>query len=102
MVCKRIPRGKVATYGLLAKAVKSHPRAIGQALRHNPYAPIVPCHRVVAGTLEIGGFGGQWGEQCENAVKKRNMLMEEGVGFDGFKIDGHQYVVDEDELGEKE
>ncbi len=31
-----------------------------QALRRNPHAPVVPCHRVVAATLELGGFSGSW------------------------------------------
>eukprot|EP00803_Ostreobium_quekettii_P004025 evm.model.scf_590.6 EVM.evm.TU.scf_590.6 scf_590:31886-32251(-) len=94
-VCKRIPKGKVATYGMLAKAVGSCPRAVGQALRNNPYAPRVPCHRVVAGTLQIGGFGGQWGEDQPNIAKKKKMLMEEGVAFDGFKVAGLDYVAED-------
>lgn len=34
-----------------------------QALRRNPYAPEVPCHRVIAASLDLGGFSGQWGAQ---------------------------------------
>lgn len=63
-VCKRIPRGKVATYGQLAKVLGSAPRAVGQALRRNPYAPVVPCHRVIAASLELGGFSGSWVCAC--------------------------------------
>jgi O-6-methylguanine DNA methyltransferase len=46
--CQLVPAGQVTTYGALALAVgcKSS-RAIGNALRHNPYAPRVPCHRVI-------------------------------------------------------
>ncbi len=58
--CKRIPCGKVATYGQLAQILNSAPRAVGQALRRNPYAPVVPCHRVIAASLELGGFSGSW------------------------------------------
>ena len=46
----QIPEGKVATYAALAKALKSSPRAVGGALRSNPFAPEVPCHRVLAST----------------------------------------------------
>lgn len=37
-----IPEGYVTTYGAMAKVLNSSPRAVGQALRHNPFAPIVP------------------------------------------------------------
>jgi len=132
-MCSAIPHGKVSTYGAMAKALQSAPRAVGQvtpcpelsalmyssstdtlrltkdwfqqdyislhtcgktlrgplahikqkvlrssrwchltrpdylgelldlqALRRNPFAPEVPCHRVVAANLELGGFGGDW------------------------------------------
>lgn len=61
--CKAIPRGKVATYGQLAALLNSAPRAVGQALRRNPFAPIVPCHRVITSSLELGGFSGSWVRQ---------------------------------------
>ena len=53
-----VPRGRVTTYGALARVLKTSARAIGQAMRRNPYAPEVPCHRVVAAVGSIGGFGG--------------------------------------------
>lgn len=59
-VCSAIPKGKVSTYGALSQVLKSSPRAVGQALRRNPFAPQVPCHRVIASTLELGGFSGTW------------------------------------------
>ncbi|GMH40608.1 hypothetical protein BSKO_08512 [Bryopsis sp. KO-2023] len=100
-VCKKIPKGKVATYGLLAGVIGSSARAVGQALRNNPYAPVVPCHRVVASTLEIGGFGGEWGEACEKVQRKREILMEEGVAFQGFKVRGQEFIVDPSLLGDE-
>ncbi|WP_297438625.1 methylated-DNA--protein-cysteine methyltransferase [Thermococcus sp.] len=45
---KRIKRGNVITYGELAKALGTSPRAIGGAMRRNPYPPVVPCHRVIS------------------------------------------------------
>ena len=53
-----------------------------QALRRNPFAPAVPCHRVIAASLELGGFSGSWGVGCANVQKKRRLLAEEGVAFD--------------------
>jgi methylated-DNA-[protein]-cysteine S-methyltransferase len=47
---QQIPEGKVATYATMAKALNSSPRAVGGALRNNPFAPEVPCHRVLAST----------------------------------------------------
>ena len=53
-----------------------------QALRRNPFAPVVPCHRVIAASLELGGFSGSWGVACATVQKKRRLLAEEGVRFD--------------------
>lgn len=79
--CSMIPKGKVSTYGSLAAILKSSPRAVGQALRRNPFAPEVPCHRVVSSSLQIGGFNGTWGKTTQVASKK-DMLLSEGVMFD--------------------
>jgi methylated-DNA-[protein]-cysteine S-methyltransferase len=84
--CKRVPAGKVTTYGSLAKVLNSSPRAVGQALRRNPYAPAVPCHRVVAASLELGGFSGSWGAATPNVQRKKAMLEGEGVKFDGQRV----------------
>jgi methylated-DNA-[protein]-cysteine S-methyltransferase len=51
-------------------------------MRRNPFAPIVPCHRVIAASLELGGFSGSWGLACESVQKKRRLLAEEQVPFD--------------------
>ncbi|KAL3157705.1 hypothetical protein ABBQ32_012138 [Trebouxia sp. C0010 RCD-2024] len=80
-VCSAIPKGKVSTYGSLAAMLKSSPRAVGQALRRNPSAPEVPCHRVVSTSLNIGGFNGTWGDPMQ-VKQKREMLLQEGVLFD--------------------
>jgi O-6-methylguanine DNA methyltransferase len=47
---KQIPEGKVTTYAAIARALDSSPRAVGGALRVNPFAPEVPCHRCIAST----------------------------------------------------
>lgn len=55
----RIPRGKVTTYARLAKALDSRAyRAVGMAMNRNPYAPAVPCHRVVGADGRLTGYGG--------------------------------------------
>ena len=79
---KTVPRGRVTTYGLLARAVGcGSPRAVGQALRNNPFAPEVPCHRVVRSDLTIGGFEGRAGGGPVR--KKKALLLAEGVPFAG-------------------
>jgi O-6-methylguanine DNA methyltransferase len=53
-----IPTGYAATYGGLAKVSGTGPRVAGHACATNPFPPIVPCHRVVARDLSLGGYGG--------------------------------------------
>jgi len=79
----RIPRGKVTTYGLIAKKLHTKAyRAVGNACRHNPYAPRVPCHRVVKSDGTIGGFGGKTkGKTVQNKVyllRKEKVQVKDG------------------------
>jgi methylated-DNA-[protein]-cysteine S-methyltransferase len=70
---KTVPRGRVTTYKSLAEALGTRGyRAIGQFMKKNPYAPKVPCHRVVAASGAIGGYAG-------GIPKKIQMLQAEGV-----------------------
>ena len=79
---RRIPCGRVMTYGGLAKALGAGSgRAVGQALRRNPDAPEVPCHRVIRSDLSIGGYAGR--TAGEKLRRKRGLLEAEGVRFDG-------------------
>jgi methylated-DNA-[protein]-cysteine S-methyltransferase len=82
---RRIPRGRVTTYKLLAQALGcGSARAIGQALRANPFAPETPCHRIVASDLSIGGFQGA--TRGKAIAAKRALLKREGVAFAGGKL----------------
>jgi len=54
----RIPTGYVASYGSVAKAVGGGARAVGNVMARNPFAPLVPCHRVVGSDLGLVGYGG--------------------------------------------
>ena len=74
---------------------------VGGALRNNPFAPVVPCHRVVASTLFIGGFQGEWASAKVMEQKpagkigtKLALLESEGVRFtlEGFLVGGHAAV----------
>ena len=68
-ITRSIPKGETMTYGEIAKKLKSSPRAVGQALKRNPYAPIVPCHRVIHTDGRIGGYSG-----VRDSKKKIKML----------------------------
>lgn len=75
---KKIPRGKVTTYGLIARKLNTKAyRAVGNACRRNPYAPIVPCHRVVRSDGTVGGFGGKTSGKW--IKKKIKLLRKENV-----------------------
>ena len=72
-----IPRGKVTTYKLLAHALHCRAyRAVGNAVGANPYAPIVPCHRVVKTDGSVGKFGGGTSEKIA-------LLRQEGIQIKG-------------------
>lgn len=81
-LARRIPRGKVTSYGVISNALNSSARAVGQALRKNPYAPQVPCHRIILSSFHIGGFSGAIGINHPTVRKKINLLGQEGVKFD--------------------
>jgi methylated-DNA-[protein]-cysteine S-methyltransferase len=81
----QIPPGSVSTYGLLSAHLGSSPRAVGNALRRNPFAPGVPCHRIVATGGALGGFKGKIGPRDGEGItlqEKRKLLRSEGVKFD--------------------
>jgi methylated-DNA-[protein]-cysteine S-methyltransferase len=82
----QIPSGKISTYRDIARVLSiASPRAVGQALRRNPFAPQVPCHRVVCADGKIGGF---FGESAGALIEaKKRMLREEGVIFHEDRVD---------------
>jgi methylated-DNA-[protein]-cysteine S-methyltransferase len=75
---RKIPPGRVRTYGDIARVLNSSPRAVGNACRANPLPVIVPCHRVVS-SQGIGGYGGA--VRGGRLQKKRWLLSHEGVSL---------------------
>jgi methylated-DNA-[protein]-cysteine S-methyltransferase len=75
-LARRIPPGKTMTYGEMAAQLgePGAARAVGQALGHNPFAPVVPCHRILAANGKTGGFSAGGG-----ALTKLRMLQIEGA-----------------------
>ncbi|KAF2022201.1 DNA binding methylated-DNA--cysteine S-methyltransferase [Aaosphaeria arxii CBS 175.79] len=88
---QQIPEGRITSYAAMSKALNSSPRAVGGALRNNPFAPEIPCHRCIASTGFIGGFKGDWEKvpSGQNQTSKLELLKGEGVLFDqnGMLID---------------
>lgn len=82
---RQVPKGKVTTYKELAHALDSGAyRAVGQVLRCNPYAPHVPCHRVVASDGTLGGFNGA--KSGPDIQRKIALLHSEGVTINDGKV----------------
>lgn len=75
---RRIPAGKLSTYGEIARELKSSARAVGGACAANPVPVVVPCHRVVSAQGAIGGFMGSREEGFELGIK-RWLLGHEGA-----------------------
>ena len=91
-LCKKIPPGKVTTYGEMARAlgIKGY-QAVGQALNGKPYSSIVPCHRVVKSDGSLGGFKGSLEEDI--VIKKMRLLEREGVILDDGRVDLGKYLL---------
>ena len=82
----QIPVGYVASYGGVAEAAGGGARAVGNVMANNPFAPIVPCHRVVTSGLGLGGYGGGLKVKLDFLMRekrgfteKREILVEGGV-----------------------
>jgi methylated-DNA-[protein]-cysteine S-methyltransferase len=77
-VVRTIPCGRVSTYGTVAQRTgRGTARAVGSALAKNPYAPEVPCHRVVRADGALGGFNGE--TAGPEMAKKVQLLESEGI-----------------------
>lgn len=77
--CLKIPAGETRSYAQIAAAAGSPcgARAAAMALKHNPFAPYVPCHRVICSDGSSGGYSGPGGTEA-----KVKLLISEGVFFE--------------------
>jgi len=84
---KKVPKGRVTTYKILAQSAGTKAyRAVGQSMRCNPFAPNVPCHRVVKSDGSIGGFMGKINPNSKDVKKKIKMLEKEGIKIKNNRI----------------
>ena len=75
---RKIPKGKLKTYGEVAKGIGKPraARAVANAIGKNPYPPKIPCHRIIRSDGSIGGYSGLGGVK-----KKKKLLKKEGFSF---------------------
>ena len=81
-IIRRVPRGRVATYGQIAKlaGLPKHSRHVGVALRALPAGSRVPWHRIVSGRGEIARRAANSRRDCES--EQYGLLLDEGIEFD--------------------
>lgn len=92
-LCRRIPQGRITTYKELARALGKKGqvyRAIGHVLRENPFAPEVPCHRVVKSSGALGGFRGKI--KGKEVQEKARLLEKEGIRIINGKVNLQKYL----------
>jgi methylated-DNA-[protein]-cysteine S-methyltransferase len=86
-ICRKVPKGRVTTYKAIAQTLGTKAyRAVGNAMHNNPYAPEVPCHRVVKSNGELGGF-------ARGKLAKKKLLEKEGIRLKDGKIADFQKVL---------
>ena len=75
---KKIPKGQIRTYSDVAKAINKPKsiRAVANAIGKNPYAPKIPCHRVIRSDGTLGGYSGRGGIK-----QKLKLLRSEKVAI---------------------
>ncbi len=77
---RQVPKGKITTYKALAQALNTKAyQAVGTAMNKNPYAPQVPCHRVINSNGEVGGF-------ASGTKNKIAFLKKEGIPIKFGKV----------------
>ncbi len=82
---KKVPKGKVITYKTLAEKLHTKAyRAVGNAMKKNPFAPHIPCHRVINSNGRLGGYS-------SGIKKKIELLKKEGIRIRKNKIDLRKY-----------
>ncbi len=79
LITKKIPRGRITTYGEISRALGISPRAVGLILKSNPKPIEIPCHRVIKSNGEVGGYN-------MGVKKKIELLKNEGIKIKNGKV----------------
>jgi O-6-methylguanine DNA methyltransferase len=82
--CFEIPAGQTMTYGELAERIGSPKaaRAVGAAMRNNPFAPIIPCHRVIGSNGKMCGYSAKGGIKTKEKMLKYEKETGKDASFD--------------------
>ena len=83
---EKVPKGKVTTYKIIAEKLGTKAyRAVGKALNVNPYAPRVPCHRVVGSDGTLTGY-------AHGLKAKESLVRSEGVVIKNGKVNLEKFL----------
>jgi O-6-methylguanine DNA methyltransferase len=86
-IASLIPLGYVTSYGSVAKVAGGSPRGIGRVMALNPFAPIVPCHRVVGSDFSLVGYGGGLGMKLRLLKREqRGFSSEQEIALDNKRL----------------
>jgi len=86
LLLKSIPKGKVVSYGELARVCKTSPRAIGRIMKYNKDPASCPCYKVVGSDGKLVGYSGKGGLKT-----KRKLLERDGIKFVNGKVDKRHF-----------
>jgi methylated-DNA-[protein]-cysteine S-methyltransferase len=95
-VASLIPLGYVASYGSVADVAGGSPRGVGRVMAMNPFAPVVPCHRVVGSDFSLVGYGGGLPMKLELLKRERRGYASEreiAVGQERLRIFPVEFVL---------
>ena len=83
---KTIPKGQIRTYLEVAKAINRPKavRAVANAIGKNPYAPKIPCHRVIRSDGDLGGYSGPGGIKAKKTIKNGRYILLKLFIFNGY------------------
>ena len=87
-ILRGIPKGKVSTYSIIAKAVghRGACRAVGNVMASNPFPLLIPCHRIINSNLGIGNYSIPGLNKIESSKLKLQVLQNEGVKIKENKV----------------
>ena len=87
-ILRGIPKGKVSTYSIIAKAVghRGACRAVGNVMASNPFPLLIPCHRIINSNLRIGNYSIPGLNKIESSKLKLQVLQNEGVKIKENKV----------------
>jgi len=80
-IIKKIPKGRTMSYKEIAEKLNTSPRAVGQALKRNPFPIKIPCHRVINSDNSLGGYKGK-----KHSILKQKLLKKEGIKIKKYNV----------------